>query len=77
MSSDLQWSARYPVYQIEFTCVASGKHIAATKRRLKWRFGFPNQDALSNGKTGIDCRGEEHEVSVVWSVTSGKKTDYG
>lgn len=37
------------------------------------RFGFPNIEALNNGQHGTDCRGEEHEVVVVWSITSGKK----
>ena len=37
------------------------------------RFGFPNIEALNNGLNGTDCRGEEHEVTVVWSITSGKK----
>jgi hypothetical protein len=30
-------------------------------------------DALAAGQTGTDCRGEEHDVTIVWSVTSGKK----
>ena len=37
------------------------------------RFGFPNKKALDDGLTGTDCRGEEHEVNVVWSLTSGKR----
>lgn len=67
-------SARVPVvYQIDFTAVASGKHIASTKRRVRWRFGFANPEALAQGETGIACRGEEHDITLVWSVTSGKK----
>ena len=27
---------RFPVYQIDFTSVASGKKIAGTKRRIRW-----------------------------------------
>jgi len=27
---------RAPVYQIDFTAVASGKRIASTKRRVRW-----------------------------------------
>ena len=38
------------------------------------RFGFPNITALDQGQTGMACRGEEHEVVLVWSVTSGKRT---
>jgi hypothetical protein len=37
------------------------------------RFGFPNQEAIDSGKQGIDCRGEEHDVTLVWSVVSGKR----
>jgi len=61
------------VYQIDFTAVASGKRIASSKRRVRWRFGFANLDALAAGQTGTECRGEEHDVTIVWSVTSGKR----
>lgn len=37
------------------------------------RFGFTNPDALLDGQTGTACRGEEHDVTVVWSITSGKR----
>lgn len=60
-------------YQVDFNAVAVGKVIAMSKRRIRWRFGFPNQEALNAGKSGIDCRGEEHDVTLVWSVTSGKR----
>jgi hypothetical protein len=48
--------------------------MSFTKRRVRWRFGFPNLEALEAGKTGPDCRGSEHELSFVWSITSGKKS---
>lgn len=70
------WSTRYPVYQIDFQAVASGKMIASSKRKVRWRFGFPNQQALSAGRTGADCRGEEHDIVIIWSVTSGKRQVY-
>lgn len=28
---------------------------------------------MEEGLTGTDCRGEEHDVTVVWSITSGKR----
>jgi len=62
-----------PFYQIEFNAVAAGKTIAMSKRHIRWRFGFPNAEAIDSGKTGTACRGVEHEVTVVWSVTSGKR----
>lgn len=66
-------TANRPLYAIDFTAVACGKRIANTKRRVRWRFGFANPDALSAGETGTACRGEEHDVTLVWSVTSGKR----
>lgn len=62
-----------PFYQIEFNAVAAGKTIAMSKRHIRWRFGFPNKEAIKKGETGTACRGVEHEVTVVWSVTSGKR----
>lgn len=64
---------RSPVYQIDFTAVDAGKRIATTKRRIRWRFGFTNQDALAAGGTGTECRGEEHDITFIWSITSGKR----
>lgn len=64
---------RSPVYQIDFTAVDAGKRIASTKRRIRWRFGFTNQDALAAGGTGTECRGEEHDITLIWSLTSGKR----
>ena len=37
------------------------------------RFGFSNKEALDSGETGTACRGEEHDVTLIWSVTSGKR----
>lgn len=37
------------------------------------RFGFPNIEAVERGETGTACRGVEHEITVVWSITSGKR----
>lgn len=60
-------------YQIECQTTKKGKMIAGTKRRICWKFGFSNHDAMQKGLSGIDCRGEEHEVVFVWSLASGKK----
>lgn len=61
------------LYQIDFSAVAAGKRVSSSKRKIRWRFGFANQQAVRDGLTGMDCRGEEHEVSIVWSITSGKR----
>ena len=60
-------------YQIDCQTTKKGKLIAGTKRRICWKFGFSNRDAVQRGLSGSDCRGEEHEVVFVWSLTSGKK----
>lgn len=66
-------SRRNPVYQIDCSVAASGKRVAMTKRRVRFRFGFSNLEALEGGRSGTDCRGQEHEVTFVWSLTSGKR----
>mmetsp|Transcript_26667 Transcript_26667/g.31457 ORF Transcript_26667/g.31457 Transcript_26667/m.31457 type:complete len:357 (+) Transcript_26667:112-1182(+) len=60
-------------YQVDCSVASSGKRIAVTKRRVRWRWGTANNDALANGDTGFQCRGFEHEVTLVWSITSGKR----
>jgi hypothetical protein len=40
---------------------------------LRRRFGFSNPEALAAGQTGTACCGEEHDVTLVWSRTSGKR----
>jgi hypothetical protein len=62
-----------PVYQVDCQIAASGKYFAATKRRIQWKFGFSDCDSIAKGMSGMNCRGEEHEVVLVWSLTSGKQ----
>lgn len=62
------------VYQVDYTCEKAGKKLGMTKRRVRFRFGFADEDAiLSRGKSGSDCRGEEHEITINWSLASGKQ----
>ncbi|KAL3939990.1 MAG: hypothetical protein SGBAC_005389 [Bacillariaceae sp.] len=61
------------VYQIQCEAQNKGKRVASSKRRIRWRFGFANKNAIQQGKTGVDCRGAEHEVVFVWSLNSGKQ----
>ncbi|GMI00655.1 hypothetical protein TrST_g8804 [Triparma strigata] len=74
LHNSLSWGSKYPTYQVDYTAVNAGRRLALTKRRVRWRFGYPSLPSLEAGKTGTDCRGEEHEVSLVWSLTSGKKS---
>lgn len=60
-------------YQIEFQVQNQGKQISASKRIIHFRFGFANASSLSQGKTGTDCRGDEHDIVVTWSITGGKR----
>jgi len=60
-------------YQIDFSAIAAGKRVSSTKRKMRWRFGYANTQALAAGRNGTDCRGEEHDVTIVWSITSGKR----
>lgn len=66
-------SGKSPVYQIDFSAVACGSRVASTKRKIRWRFGFTNLESLDAGLTGQDCRGEEHDISLTWSIASGKR----
>ena len=59
-------------YQIDFSVKNIGKAVANTKKKIRFRFGFANADALASGAKGIDCRGMEHDVTFTWSITSGK-----
>jgi len=61
------------LYQIDVQTTKKGKMFAGTKRRICWKFGFSDRDSVLRGLSGTDCRGEEHEVVFVWSLTSGKK----
>ena len=62
-----------PAYQVEFLNICKGRRVAATKRRIRWRFGFSDRAAIGQGLSNIDCRGEEHEVVFLWSIASGKQ----
>lgn len=47
--------------------------ISASKRIIRFKFGYTNEEALYAGKKGAECRGNEHEVIVTWSLSSGKQ----
>lgn len=65
--------SQHTAYQVDYVAVNCGKIIPASKRCIRFKFGYTNVEALSNGKTGQDCRGSEHEVVVTWSLSSGKQ----
>ena len=63
-------------YQIGFQVQNQGKQISSSKRVIHFRFGFANATSMSQGKTCTDCRGEEHDIVVTWSITGGKRSIY-
>jgi hypothetical protein len=60
-------------YQVDFAAVNCGMFIGASKRIIRFKFGYTNEEALNAGKKGAECRGNEHEVIVTWSLSSGKQ----
>mmetsp|Transcript_24450 Transcript_24450/g.57776 ORF Transcript_24450/g.57776 Transcript_24450/m.57776 type:complete len:549 (+) Transcript_24450:143-1789(+) len=60
------------VYRIHYTCEHVGRYVPSTKRRIQWTFGLTNLIAAVEGKSGIDCKGEEHVVELLWSLQSDK-----
>lgn len=63
----------HTAYQVDFMSVNCGRIVPASKRRICFKFGYTNADAFSNGRTGQECRGSEHEVVITWSLSSGKQ----
>lgn len=64
----------FTVCRCGFTASADGKLVAGTKYRVRWRVGFFDGKILDDSVSRED-RGtvKEHEVTFVWSVTSGKR----
>lgn len=60
-------------YQVDYAAVNCGKIVGSSKRRIRFKFGYTDAEALASGKTGQDCRCSEHEVVVTWSLSSGKQ----
>jgi len=60
-------------YQIDHQVTSKGKTFGVSKKKITFKFGFANGDALSDGMVGANCRGSEHEIVFVWSLNSGKR----
>lgn len=67
-------AAPHTHYQVDYVAVNCGKIVAVSKRRIRFKYGYTNLEALSDGKTGQDCRGSEHDVIIIWSISSGKQS---
>jgi hypothetical protein len=63
----------YVPYQLDYKVTGAGKTLGVTKKKVIWNFGFANDKALSEGASGPNCRGSEHEIVFTWSLKSGKR----
>jgi len=61
-------------YQIDYVSANCGKIVPISKRRIRFKFGYTNMQAMHEGLAGQDCRGVEHEISIMWSLSSGKQS---
>eukprot|EP00526_Cylindrotheca_closterium_P000451 CAMPEP_0113653912 /NCGR_PEP_ID=MMETSP0017_2-20120614/28859_1 /TAXON_ID=2856 /ORGANISM="Cylindrotheca closterium" /LENGTH=374 /DNA_ID=CAMNT_0000566991 /DNA_START=160 /DNA_END=1284 /DNA_ORIENTATION=- /assembly_acc=CAM_ASM_000147 len=60
-------------YQIDYSQKNTSKTFGFSKKRISFKFGVANSQALDDGLTGANCRGSEHEVIFIWSLNSGKR----
>lgn len=63
----------YVPYQVDHTVKNVSKTIGVSKKKIMFKFGIASPKALSEGMTGAQCRGSEHQVDFVWSLKSGKR----
>lgn len=61
-------------YQVDYAHANCGKIVPRSKRSIRFKFGYTNMTAIYDGLAGQDCRGEEHEVTIMWSLSSGKQS---
>ena len=68
MSEELQ------IYKVRFHRKDCGKNIKSSKRVLTWRFGLAKgTGGIFGGIFGGKQTKKEHEITLIWSVTSGKR----
>ena len=60
-------------YQIDYSVKNTSKTFGFSKKKVTFKFGVANGEALANGMTGANCRGSEHEVIFTWSLNTGKR----
>jgi hypothetical protein len=66
--------APHTFYQIDYASANCGRIVPMSKRRIRFKFGYTNMTAVYDGLVGQECRGEEHEISIEWSLSSGKQS---
>lgn len=60
-------------YQVDHSVQNTAKTMGFSKKKVIFKFGFANEAALRDKRTGADCRGSEHEIIFVWSLKTGKR----
>lgn len=60
-------------YQVDYSAKNTSKTFGFSKKRVTFKFGVANNEALSDGLSGANCRGSEHEIIFIWSLNSGKR----
>ena len=60
-------------YYIDYNVKNQSKTIGVSKKKITFKFGFANRQAVDDGLVGAHCRGSEHEVVFTWSLNSGKR----
>lgn len=60
-------------YQVDYAVASTGRTLGVTKKKVIFKFGIANAQALSEGLSGPHCRGTEHEIVFTWSLKSGKR----
>jgi len=63
-------------YKVDFSTSSVGKYIKQSKKKCSWRWGFAHIPSIESGKTDVECRGKEMELTLIWSVTSGRHEMY-
>lgn len=65
--------SQFTPYQIDYSQKNTSKTFGFSKKRISFKFGVANKQALDDGLNGANCRGSEHEVIFIWSLNSGKR----
>jgi len=65
--------AKFTPYQVDYAVKNASKTFGFSKKRVSFKFGVANNQAIDEGLTGANCRGSEHEIIFIWSLNSGKR----
>lgn len=60
-------------YQIDYSIQNAAKTLGFSKKKVLFKFGFANERSVTSGLTGPACRGSEHELLFIWSLSTGKR----